>query len=333
VNNYGNNVPLNSAESRPRIIGIAFRIIISVAALYWIISRIEWSGFARSFESIRFLPFISAFFIFSSWIFFCSLRWVEVTRCCGYPISLKETIIHYIIGIFFNAFLPTGKGGDVVRGILIAKRYRISTAGILGTILVERFIGFLVSIFIIMAITFATVTRFDQARNVLFSTLLLGLVLLGGLFFLYAPFFREIIRKIMEKLGAGRLIKAAGEISQVLDECRRHPGILARIVGLSFLNQFVNIISAVVLAAALPGFAPPWFSFPIVIPLIFIAQLLPSVGGLGIREAGFVVFFGWFGVAGEAAALYAVLRLSFNLVLSLLGGIIYLSRKRIVTAE
>ena len=69
-------------------------------------------------------------------------------------------------------------------------------------------------------------------------------------------------------------------------------------------------------------------------PLLFLAFTLPiSVGGVGVREAAFVVFYGAFGVSAEAALAVSTCGLASLLLSHGLGALLFLmSRRRTLDA-
>ncbi len=70
-------------------------------------------------------------------------RWQILLNALGMRISLLRLTALYFIGTFFNNFLPTGVGGDVVRVYELAQESKRPAAAV-GTGLVDRAAGLLV---------------------------------------------------------------------------------------------------------------------------------------------------------------------------------------------
>ncbi|OVE79711.1 hypothetical protein BVY01_01680 [bacterium I07] len=317
----------NSKQPRKRLFWIIIKILVSAAAVAYLISRIEFAHITTELKSVNRLTLSISFLIFSGWILACPMRWRLIAQQCGYGFSLNESIRYYLIGTFFSAFLPTGKGGDIVRGVLLSRQRGYSMAGILGTVLLERFIGFLAALIIVIVASLSVLTKFAQSMNIIISAIILVLIISVSIFILLHPVFRKILQTLLEKIPIVSLRNASGELLRVFEECRNHPRTIVYAVGLSVLNLLVHIVSASFMAAAIINFHAPWYSFFVVIPLTFIAQLLPSIGGFGIRETGYVIFFGWFGVRSEAAVIFGLLHLLFITVYSLSGAVLFLQMK------
>jgi uncharacterized protein (TIRG00374 family) len=244
---------------------------------------------------------------------------------------LGEATHGYLIGAFFSAFLPTAKGGDVVRGILLARRRRFSMGGILATVFAERFIGLVVALFLVFLSSVIALSRHSAVKDAFFSAIGLALLLSGSVLVYLNPSFRKLFSKFIHKLPLSRFQTATGDFARVLDTCFNRPLLILSAAGFSLMNQLVLIVSGFLIASAIPTFDAPWISFSLVIPLNFIAVLLPSIGGYGIREASFVIFFGWFGVSEEAAVLFGMLQLLFFWVFSVVGGFVFMKDKDIMT--
>lgn len=320
----------NLPEGAPRFRFSALtviKILISGGAVLWLLFTIQWRVLFEKTEGIDWLMLGVSIAVFSTWILPCSLRWRQIAESCGYSISLGESTRGYLMGAFFSSFLPTGKGGDIVRGILLSKSHHFSLGGILATVFFERFVGFSVALFLVLFSSFMAMSRHPVFKGIVFSVTGLALVLLGLLLVYFNPSFRNLCSRFVQKLPVAGLKKASGDFSEVVGRCFENPLLISSTMGLSLLNQMILIISGFLIASSIPGFNAPWISFPLVIPLNFIAVLLPSIGGYGIREASFIIFFGWFGVSEEAAGLFGMLQLLFFWVFSVAGGYCFITGK------
>ncbi len=66
-------------------------------------------------------------------------RWHILLSGAGSKVRFSRLLSLYLIGSFFNAFLPSGLGGDVVRAAEAAQDVESSVA--VGTVLVDRLTG------------------------------------------------------------------------------------------------------------------------------------------------------------------------------------------------
>jgi len=314
-------------SSRFDYLFLTIKIAASAGAILWLASAVQWDIIFDKAVVVDWTILGLSFIVYSIWVLPCALRWKQITALCGYPITMGESMRGYLIGAFFSAFLPTGKGGDVVRGVLTARHHGLSLGGVLATIFVERFIGFTIALFFLLFSSLLVISSIAALKNVLISGTVLALFIMTMVLICTNPMIRKYLLIFAQKIPISKLRNAANDIFKVFDICTENPMVMLSTLGFSILNQLVLILSGYVMGFAIAGFNAPWYSFPIVIPLGFIAVLLPSIGGYGIREAGFVIFFGWFGVEKEAVVVYAVLQLLFFWGFSLIGAYFFVSRK------
>ena len=95
-------------------------------------------------------------------------------------------------------------------------------------------------------------------------------------------------------------------------------------IGLSCLSQFFFSCTFFLVAKALHQDIELIY-FLIFVPLICIASSFPSIGGLGVREAGAVYLFAKAGVESGVAVSISLTSFLFMIIAGLLGGIIYVS--------
>lgn len=304
---------------------LAFRILITAVTLAWFLHGVRLESLPERLGDVRWGIAVPAFLVNTLWIWPSALRWRGVARMSGVRLPFRDAVRFSLIGSFFNAFLPTGNGGDAVRGYLASRRQGIPLGTMLGTVLAERFVGMAVTLCFVAAggLFFLTGTRVPQ--NVPASAAFLLLCMAAGMLLLASRRFRSLLKSAFRIVPLPALRDGARQAGRVLDGFRGAPSALASAAGWSAVNQAVPIISSWMLSMAVPGLEAPFLAFCVVIPLGFVAVLLPSIGGYGVREAGYVVFLGWFGVAAEPAAVFGVVRLLFLWSFAFFGAILYIS--------
>jgi len=75
-----------------------------------------------------------------------------------------------------------------------------------------------------------------------------------------------------------------------------------------------------------------WIYFLIFVPMICVASAFPSIGGLGVREAGTAYLFAKIGVDSGIAVSISLMNFLYMVIVGLMGGVIYvftLSSRRI----
>jgi len=302
---------------------LTVKMLVTATALFWLFHTIHWNLIFYKLAGVNYVILGLSLIVSSTCFAVCALRWKLIGDSCGYPITLGKSVRAYLMGSFFSNFLPTGKGGDVARGIIVAKQHDYSLGGIMGTILVERINGLIVATGIMIFTSLFIVSRIVTLKNSMISSIILVLTLLIVSVICLSPQFQELLIRLIQHMRWQRLRSAIQDVIGVFKTFRENPNMIIKVTGFSLLNQAILIISAFITAQAIPGFHVPWYSFAIVTPLMLFMALLPSIGGYGVRETGFVVFFGWFGVNAETAVTFAILRLTFSLMFSLAGAFLF----------
>jgi hypothetical protein len=138
-------------------------------------------------------------------------------------------------------------------------------------------------------------------------------------------------RRILFRIGCGRfprLMKLAESLFLSFDAYRRHPTLIGRILGVSFLFQTLVAVAVYCLSRSL-ALGVPLVDFLAFVPIVTIMESIPiSIYGLGLRDAGYVFFFTQIGLAhAEAHALaMSVLYVVMTAGYAALGGILLITR-------
>ena len=101
-------------------------------------------------------------------------RWLILLKAVGARVPFRRAVYLYFVGSFFNTFLPTGFGGDVVRVIGIGEGATSEQAA--GTAVVDRLTGFIV-LFLLALVALPFSANLLTPR-----VALLVVVLAGGVF-------------------------------------------------------------------------------------------------------------------------------------------------------
>jgi uncharacterized protein (TIRG00374 family) len=304
---------------------LALRILITAVTLVLFARGMHLQSLPERLGHVRWEIVVPAFLLNTAWIWPSALRWRGVARLSGVRLPFRDAVRFTVIGSFFNAFLPTGNGGDAVRGFLASRRLGHPLGAMLGTVLAERIIGMAVTLCFVVAggLFFLTGTRVPA--NVPASAAFLLLCMAAGTALLASRKFRSLLKSALRIVPLPAFHDGARQAARVLDAFRGQLSALASAAGWSAANQAVPIVSSWMLSMAVPGLDAPFLAFCVVIPLSFVAALLPSIGGYGVREAGYILFLGWFGVQAGPAAVFGVIRLLFLWSFAFAGAVLYIS--------
>jgi uncharacterized membrane protein YbhN (UPF0104 family) len=218
-------------------------------------------------------------------------------------LSLLEHTRQYFLGAYFSMFLPSSMGGDGVR-VLLLKNRGISASAAASLVFTERALGAISMVLVAAAAASVSTLPRELTLLLVVATLgtLVGLVvvrLLVGKFTPKHPLLLQAVEAARSALAQGRLAPA---------------------LVMSVVYQVATVYVTVVVNDAL-GLGVPTAVVLALSPLIWFVTLLPiSVGGLGVREAGFVVVFAWGSVDRERALLLSLGTYAGLAVIGLVGA-------------
>ena len=87
-----------------------------------------------------------AFALYIGAIIANAVKWHILLRAQGIPVPLRAVTNYTFVGFFFNNFLPTNMGGDIMRGYGLA-RYTERSAEAAVSVVVDRIMGLLAFMF------------------------------------------------------------------------------------------------------------------------------------------------------------------------------------------
>ncbi len=244
-------------------------------------------------------------------------RWQLLLEAEGIRVPYRTLLSFYFQGMFFNLFLPTLIGGDVVRGHQI---YRATGGkeGSLASILVERLTGFTALLGIALL---ALWLGGSSLREPAITWLILGTASVFS--FGTAAALHPRLKPLVERLPWGGLRATVLGIYEALQRYRKHRKALGQTIGLSLVFQPMVIYSYFLVAKAL-GLAVPVGPFFLLVPLVVVIAMIPvSLGGLGIREGAALYLFGKVGMESTSALAMSLSWFLLVILASLPGALLF----------
>jgi glycosyltransferase 2 family protein len=271
--------------------------------------------------------FFVASIVISAW------KWQLLLRARGLRVGLPGLVRLYWIGVFFNNFMPSSFGGDVVRLVLA---HRIGgVAPVAASMLVERATGFLVLVVLgLAALLFGPALEGAGAlRLVAITILVLGTLSLALLLWRGHALVRALAasRPARNRLVARVLAKVDALALALRDYGADHRALTVTCaVSVLFYAGLVLFQHAVI--HALHGDLTLG-QVALVAPLVVLVAALPvSINGIGITEGAFVVLYAQVGLPPEIGLASALLRRIVLLLAALPGAVFWLSERRSTAA-
>ena len=306
---------------------LSLKIILSLLILsYILITKVQIKDIPPALANINFFWLALSFSLHALGLLISAYRWQILIRAQGDSVPLGFLAKSYLVGNFFNLFLPTRFGGDVVR-IWDGSRYSHSILKSSAIVIVERFTG--VIILLIFAFV-VSLSRLDMAQKlpVIWISLLIGFIGLLAAFLFFTPIASYFLGKIPEK---GIWLKTKSKILEfrrvvLVYKDKKRAFFLA--LFWAFLLQ-VNVILHYYLAGKAFHLEVQLLHYFIFIPIVLLILTLPvTISGLGLREALFILFFAAYGIAEHVAFSFSIIAdFAFTLIIGIIGGIIFITRK------
>lgn len=261
-------------------------------------------------------------------IFLMTIRWQVILKAYDQHFSLRELFEFYLIGLFFNNFLPTSIGGDIIRIYKVVGDNEDRTAGFASVIL-ERILGIASTLFLAITSLYYVSHYFEDDR-ILYTSVVL-FVLIVGFFVLITrrrPF--EFLLNLFDKftlLNIGEKINKLIEAFYFLKERRR---IFIWVFVLSFFSQVSIVLMNYAVVLAMDIDVDLTYLF-LVVPVTFMLTMLPSINGVGIRDGGYVFLLAKIGISRAAAISLSFMNVLIPMFISLWGAVLFLTQRKKTT--
>ena len=302
------------------------KIVVSAGLLYLLLGRTDLSrlwSYARNASPVW---LVLAMLLYLVMILLSVWRWQILLEAQHLSMPAARLFNSYLVATFFNNFLPSNIGGDVIR--------IRDTAGQAGSktlattvVLMDRGLG-LLGLLTIAATGSSVASHIGGRPPVLASMLWLALaaglavsaaavLMPGGVARLLSP-----LRLIHQEWVGERI----GRLTGALTKFRNAPGALAACLLGAIVVQAVLVAfyAAIVHSMGIPASA---WHLAVIVPISFVVQMAPiSLNGLGVREATFTFYFSRIGLPIESALVVSFMGAGLIILFSLSGALAYLLR-------
>lgn len=297
-------------------LGTLIKIGITLLALLYVSRQVDFADIGQRLLQAHLGWVLVGFLLVNASLVVRAYRWLLLLRGIGSPIGFSRLVSLYFAANFFNSVLPSGFSGDVVRAVEAAQDVPAKTAA--GTVLVDRATGLLALFMIGLA---ALPFRPDNFPQTLFwqTTAVCLIGLMGGFIMLEGRLVRQL-GQLMPEFLQPVWQKVDGVILAV-QACGWTAVWQAMAISLIFNLMQVGWFAAAGLAL---GYQVPFTHYFLVIPFLSLAILLPSIGGLGIREGLAPLLFASAGLSDEQAVALTLLVFAIERISGFLGAPIYI---------
>jgi uncharacterized membrane protein YbhN (UPF0104 family) len=319
------------SESSParRYVLLAVKLSVSIALLAILFSRIEVGALWDKARDASLPWLLAALLIYSLNVLAATWRWHLLLAAQDVAVPTRKLLGSYLVASFFNNFLPSNIGGDVIR---ISDTARFTGSKTLATtvILVDRGLG-LMALVLVAAVGATAAGRMHPAAMPIWPVWLWAGFLAGAAASAPAVFAPDGFGRLLRPLTVfhpewvGERIET---LTGALSRFREQPSVLAGCFGGAVFVQATMVVFYFVVAYAL-HLHLAFSDISVIVPVSFVVQMLPvSVNGFGVREATFSFYFQRIGQPIESALLMSLVAQVLIMFFSLTGAAVYVWRSR-----
>lgn len=284
----------------------------------------------KLFEEIKKVPlwFVLVNIIISFLLVaFVSIRWSLLL----FPKLKIKTILTFtrasFLASFYSLFFPTAIAGDVLKWMVIDHKYpEIPKTRVLGSVVLDRFIGF--SVFMFLGLISAIVGKKNALiipNYVFYLLIILTVVCL----LIYVAIYFFDMSKLLPKITFLHRLDDAFDLLK-----NKNKGQIVKCILISLLSEVVWILQMWFVSWQF-GAGIGVLAVFVFIPIISMILVLPiSIGGFGAREQLYLFFFSQVGSSNESILLMSTFLGILGVINALFGGILSLldeeTRKKVL---
>ena len=265
-----------------------FQFFLTIFFIYITLNQIDIETLWSLLENINFLYILISILLYSSSQIISSERLRLILNFNEYQISFNNNFVLYLVGIFYNFFIPGGFGGDAYKFYLMKKNYKWGFKKLLKLLVFDRLIGLGALVCLLLFI----IENYILELNIIISLLSVFAALIIG-FYIVKYFFNN-----------------------------QH--IYLKSLGISLINQFLQFLTIFFIILSL-GIENNYIEIIVVFICSSILSVF-SVGGIGIREYIFMMSASFINVTPELSASIGLL-FTFSASFSTIPGLVYLIKK------
>ena len=319
---------VSSAASGRRALIWLVKILVSAGLLWVLFSRVDFAKLWAHARGASVLWLAASVGLYLVMVLISAWRWGALLRAARVIVEARTLVSSFLVATFFNNFLPSNIGGDVIRIADTAKPARSRTIATL-IVLADRGIG-LLGLLLVAALGASLAAHLPGTGVIgpsILWTILAGGVLAAGVLISQPSLLGRLLRPI-QRLHPEWIGERLARLDRLLASLRASPGALVRCFAGAVAVQLVLVAFYLAIAWSM-AIPVSYWQLALIVPMSFLVQMLPmSMNGFGVREATFAYYFTRIGLSIEQALLVSFMGAAMMLVFSISGAVAYLGRGR-----
>ncbi len=299
---------------------LLLKFFFSFGLLGWFFWKTDVLQVLKVLSAIPFSTVLSAILMIFSAHFINALKWQQLLD----TYRVKPLFFLTLIAQYYTLILPGQLAGEAVKAYRLAKGKQ-EAEQIAVSVIIDRITG-------LIGLMLVSLFGLSRSRTVLADDLIFWfatatIAFIAGLYLFYFDAFGQIIKNILfflTKIYAGNG-SVAGQMIRAIQAWKHYlkkPLVLLTVVIYGMGYQIVCVWMNLIIARGL-DIQIPFTEWCWIFGIISVALILPvTIGGVGLREGGFIFLLGKMGIPGEKAMAMSLSLFAFQIICALVGGIL-----------
>jgi uncharacterized membrane protein YbhN (UPF0104 family) len=299
---------------------------VSAVLLYFVLRSIDLAAFAERVKGMNLLWMVLAVAVFALTMRISVWRWNRLLLAQQIEVEKRRLTESMWVSLFFNNFLPSNIGGDVVR---IADTAAAAGSKTLATtvILVDRTLGLTALLLVAAVGAFSASLAGVHIPGARWIWIASAVAIAAAIPVIVVPDLVGYLLAPVRALNRPWFTERAQRLQEAILRFRKAPRALAGAFVGAVLVHLI-IVAFYLLTAQSLSVPLPLMLGAVLIPVSLAVQMAPvSINGFGVREAVFAFFFRRFGLPAEAAVALSLVSTGLIMGLSLVGGLMFVRRR------
>jgi uncharacterized membrane protein YbhN (UPF0104 family) len=272
----------------------ALKLLLTGLALYLVFRKIDTGQLWQIIKTINWIWLIPAVLLFVVSKVFTAFRLNLYFKNIGIQLDESQNWRLYLIGMFYNLFLPGGIGGDGYKVYLLNKHFKTPVKKLVQSALLDRLGGLVAIVVLLFGLFLMVDIRLDFLESQFWNGLMIsGLILTIPVFWLAQ---KLVFKDFLPSFWPAN--------------------------GWSFAGQITQLICAWFILKSL-GINENILAYQLVFLLSSIVAVLPlTIGGVGARELVFIYAHEYAGIEETAAVAFSLIFFMISAAVSLGGAFV-----------
>lgn len=274
-------------EKQRKLLTTIIKVAVSTALIYFIFTKINFGDVLLVVKKAKLGYLILALLLFIFSKILNALRLNLYFHTIGVKLNQFSNLKLYLLGMFYNLFLPGGIGGDAYKGYVIQKKFKAGTKKVFSVLLLDRLSGMLLIFLYVCLLGLILEHQLIQSFSILFLTAIpLSILTFWGLN-------KKIFPYAISAFWGSFLYSAVLQATQLLAVVCILKSLAITLNEVAYL--FVFLISSIVS----------------VVPL--------TIGGIGSREVTFLYGAKWLQLSADTSVAISMVFFLITALVSLFG--------------